>query len=88
MKRSDRLVAMTNYLIEHPMELISLPFFSDTYGAAKSSISEDLTIINRRFQEDGIGYLASISGAAGGVKYIPRLGRNIVNHLLSVCVRI
>ncbi len=27
MKRSDRLVAMTNYLIEHPMELISLPFF-------------------------------------------------------------
>lgn len=74
MKRSDRLVAMTNYLIEHPMELISLPFFSDTYGAAKSSISEDLTIINRRFQEDGIGYLASISGAAGGVKYIPRVG--------------
>ncbi|SES23033.1 purine operon repressor, PurR [Gracilibacillus ureilyticus] len=76
MKRSDRLVAMTNYLIEHPMELISLPFFSDTYGAAKSSISEDLTIINRIFREDGIGYLASVSGAAGGVKYVPQVSED------------
>ncbi|ENH97617.1 pur operon repressor [Gracilibacillus halophilus YIM-C55.5] len=73
MKRSDRLVAMTTYLTEHPMELISLPFFSETYGAAKSSISEDLVIIDRMFQEDGIGYLSSISGASGGVKYIPKV---------------
>ncbi|SHN37540.1 purine operon repressor, PurR [Gracilibacillus kekensis] len=73
MKRSDRLVAMTNYLVEHPMELISLPFFSETYGAAKSSISEDLAIINKMFKTDGIGYLESISGASGGVKYIPNV---------------
>ncbi|MBM7573146.1 pur operon repressor [Aquibacillus albus] len=71
MKRSDRLVAMTNYLIEHPMELVSLPFFSTTYSAAKSSVSEDLAIVNKMFQQEGIGYLESISGAAGGVKYIP-----------------
>ncbi len=73
MKRSDRLVTMTNYLVEHPMELITLPFFSDTYGAAKSSISEDLAIINKMFKEDGIGYLESISGASGGVKYVPNV---------------
>ncbi|WP_114354370.1 pur operon repressor [Saliterribacillus persicus] len=73
MKRSDRLVAMTNYLIEHPMELVSLPFFSEKYGAAKSSISEDLAIVHRIFEEEGVGYLASVSGAAGGVKYIPKV---------------
>ncbi|WP_186575704.1 pur operon repressor [Aquibacillus kalidii] len=72
MKRSDRLVAMTNYLIEHPMELVSLPFFSSTYDAAKSSISEDLAIINKMFQSEGIGFLESFSGASGGVKYIPK----------------
>lgn len=72
MKRSDRLVAMTSYLIEHPMELISLPHFSDKYGAAKSSISEDLAIIHRMFEQNGTGYLQSISGAAGGVKFIPQ----------------
>ncbi|MRH44996.1 pur operon repressor [Aquibacillus halophilus] len=71
MKRSDRLVAITNYLIENPMKLVSLPFFSTTYDAAKSSISEDLTIVNKVFKQEGMGYLKSISGAAGGVKYIP-----------------
>lgn len=83
MKRSERLVAMTNYLIDHPMELISLPFFSEVYGAAKSSISEDLAIINRIFREDGIGYLASISGAAGGVKYIPHVSETKSTHIID-----
>ncbi|WP_181351140.1 pur operon repressor [Thalassobacillus sp. CUG 92003] len=71
MKRSDRLVAMTNYLVDRPRELVSLPFFSDKYDAAKSSISEDLTIINSMFQHEGIGHLQTVSGASGGVKYIP-----------------
>ncbi|MFD1021141.1 pur operon repressor [Thalassobacillus hwangdonensis] len=72
MKRSERLVAMTNYLLDHPQELVSLPHFSKTYDAAKSSISEDLGIINQMFQQEGIGYLQTVSGAAGGVKYIPK----------------
>ncbi|QHE50625.1 pur operon repressor [Pontibacillus sp. HMF3514] len=72
MKRSERLVAMTHYLIEHPQQLVSLPFFTNEYESAKSSISEDLAIINQMFQQQGIGYLQTIPGAAGGVKYIPR----------------
>lgn len=71
MKRSERLVAMTHFILDRPRELISLPFFSEKYEAAKSSISEDLGIINKMFQHEGIGYLETISGAAGGVKYIP-----------------
>ncbi|MFC0525656.1 pur operon repressor [Pontibacillus salicampi] len=71
MKRSERLIAMTNYLIEHPHQLVSLPFFTDVYDSAKSSISEDLGIINERFQKEGIGRLQTVPGAAGGVKYIP-----------------
>lgn len=72
MKRSDRLIGMTYYILEHPMQLTSLPYFSEKYLAAKSSISEDLAIMNNMFQKEGIGYLESISGAAGGVRYIPQ----------------
>lgn len=72
MKRSDRLIGMTQYILENPMQLISLPYFSERFNAAKSSISEDLTIMNQMFQQEGIGYLESISGAAGGVRYIPQ----------------
>lgn len=71
MKRSERLVAMTNYLLDHPKQLVSLPFFSEMYKAAKSSISEDLTIISNMFKHEGIGQLNTVSGAAGGVQYIP-----------------
>jgi purine operon repressor len=44
-RRSERLVDMTNYLLEHPGELVSLTYFAERYSSAKSSISEDLTII-------------------------------------------
>ncbi|MBB6455241.1 purine operon repressor [Salirhabdus euzebyi] len=71
MKRSERIVAITNYFLEHPFELISLPYFSETYVAAKSSISEDLDIIDHMFQQEGIGKLQTVAGAAGGVQYLP-----------------
>ncbi|WP_404450802.1 pur operon repressor [Virgibacillus necropolis] len=71
MRRSDRLVALTNYFLENPREHISLPYFSKQFNAAKSSISEDLDIIDRVFSDEGIGRLETIAGAAGGVKYIP-----------------
>ncbi|MCT2534318.1 pur operon repressor [Aquibacillus koreensis] len=89
MKRSERLVAMTNYLVEHPMELVSLPFFSNKYDAAKSSVSEDLAIVNKMFKQEGIGYLESISGAAGGVKYIPQYSRkNSESFISELCERL
>jgi purine operon repressor len=68
-RRSERLIDMTNYLLNHPRQLVSLTFFSERYGSAKSSISEDLTIIKETFEQRGIGTLQTVSGAAGGVKF-------------------
>lgn len=70
-KRSDRLVDMTRYLLEHPRTLVSLKFFGERYDSAKSSISEDLGIIKRTFQERGTGILETLPGASGGAKFIP-----------------
>lgn len=68
-RRSERLIDMTNYLLDHPRELVSLSFFSERYGSAKSSISEDLGIIKEAFEHRGIGTLQTVPGAAGGVKF-------------------
>ena len=38
-RRSNRLVDMTRYLMEHPRTLVSLKFFGERYGSAKSSIN-------------------------------------------------
>ncbi len=48
-RRSDRLIDMTRYLLERPHTLIPLTFFSNRYESAKSSISEDLSIVKRTF---------------------------------------
>lgn len=86
-KRSERLVDMTHYLLDHPHKLIPLTYFSDLYQSAKSSISEDLGIIKETFEQKGIGLLATVPGAAGGVKYIPKLQereiRDIMKELIS-----
>jgi purine operon repressor len=68
-RRSERLIDMTNYLLDHPRQLVSLSFFSERYGSAKSSISEDLGIIKDTFEHRGIGILKTVPGAAGGVQF-------------------
>ncbi|MFS0577350.1 pur operon repressor [Sporosarcina sp. 179-K 3D1 HS] len=82
-KRSERLVDMTRHLLEHPHELIPLTFFSERYQAAKSSISEDLTIVKETFEEKGVGKLVTVSGAAGGVKFIPQTSEDGVRDLIN-----
>ncbi|MED9787178.1 MAG: pur operon repressor, partial [Latilactobacillus curvatus] len=68
-RRSDRLIDMTRYLLERPHTLIPLTFFSNRYESAKSSISEDLSIVKRTFFNRGTGILETVPGAAGGVRY-------------------
>lgn len=72
-RRSERLIDMTQYLMTHPHELISLTFFARRYGSAKSSISEDITIIKKTFKERGLGILQTIPGATGGVTFTPAI---------------
>ncbi len=74
-KRSGRLVDITHFLLQNPYQLVPLTFFSERYQAAKSSISEDLSIIKEHFEKQGIGTLVTVSGAAGGVKFISKMGK-------------
>lgn len=86
-KRSERLIDMVYYLLEHPHQLITLSYFTKKYHSAKSSISEDLVILKKTFAERGIGKVETISGAAGGVRFIPLLTKGqaleVGNHLVE-----
>jgi purine operon repressor len=86
LKRSSRLVEMTQYLLSRPHTLISLTAFADRYQSAKSSISEDLAIIKEVFEEEGIGELHTLAGAAGGVKYTPKMqAATALTIMTSIC---
>lgn len=83
-RRSDRLIDMTNFLLDHPRELVALPFFVKRYGSAKSSISEDLVIIKRAFKAQGLGVVRTLPGAAGGVEYLPGISEPLARDFLEL----
>lgn len=74
-RRSERLIDMTNYLLDHPRQLVPLTYFAERYASAKSSISEDLAIVKETFEQRGIGTLQTVPGAAGGVKFIVKVSK-------------
>ncbi|HEY0221694.1 pur operon repressor [Lactovum miscens] len=71
MKRSERLVDLTNFLTENPFELLKLSTFTERYESSKSTISEDLEIIRQVFKAREIGEIKTYTGTAGGVEFIP-----------------
>ncbi|EIJ80091.1 pur operon repressor [Bacillus methanolicus PB1] len=82
-RRSERLIDMTNYLLEHPRRLVPLTFFAERYSSAKSSISEDLAIIKETFEQRGIGTLKTVPGAAGGVKFFVKVKEEEVRPFIA-----
>lgn len=88
-RRSERLIDMTQYLLDHPHQLISLTFFAKRYASAKSSISEDITIIKKTFKDRGIGILQTIPGATGGVTFTPAMQEKDAHDMINdLCVRL
>lgn len=68
--RNQRIAAITKTLIENPNKVINLNTFTELFNAAKSTVSEDLFVIKEILNKLSLGRVDTISGAAGGVKYI------------------
>lgn len=83
MKRAERMVAITQVLMLKPNVLTPLTLFAERFGTAKSTISEDLMAVKASLLLSGQGHLETISGASGGVRYIPEIPKEEATHLLS-----
>ncbi|UQS84048.1 pur operon repressor [Bombilactobacillus thymidiniphilus] len=81
-RRSERLIDITNYLKARPHELVPLTFFAKKYQSAKSSISEDITIVKHAFLRNNIGLIQTLPGAGGGVLYTPGINQATANNYL------
>ena len=85
-RRSERLAALTKILADRPNRVVSLSEFVERFAAAKSTISEDLAIIRDVFEREGLGRIETITGAAGGVRYVPVLaGRQALAVVEEIC---
>ncbi len=83
LKRSERIVVMTEYLLNNPNKLIPLTYFVTKFNQAKSSISEDIHIIKTGFKEENIGEVKTLAGVSGGVIFTPTLVEEDAKKILD-----
>ena len=88
-KRTERIGAIVKILSDNPNKIFTLSYFTEKFNSAKSTISEDLIVVKNVFEKLELGQVITISGAAGGVKYIPKTSKTENEEfLLYLCKQI
>lgn len=86
-KRRDRLINITSFLLEHSNHPVTAKSFIEKYGCAKSSLSKDIKIIRHNFAVRGIGRVHTQVGATGGVTYTPKVSPKRTKAIISSIIK-
>ncbi len=85
-KRNERIGALIKILSDQPNKVITLNYFCEIFSAAKSTISEDIVIAKDILEDLQLGTIQTITGALGGVKYIPLIDKErAIEFLQDIC---
>ena len=72
-RRNERMSAMMKILSASPNHIFTLSYFCELFGAAKSTMSEDIDLLREVVRAFRLGELETVTGAAGGVRYRARV---------------
>jgi purine operon repressor len=87
--RNERIGAIIKILSDNPSRILTLKYFTDMFDAAKSTISEDITIVKKIIEQFSFGCVETLPGAAGGVRYIPEVGIDSARDFIrEICTRL
>ena len=82
-RRNERMSAMMKILSGSPNHIFTLSHFCDLFGAAKSTMSEDIDILREVVAQFGLGELETVTGAAGGVRFRTKVKRPEARQFVS-----
>lgn len=82
-RRNERMSAMMKILTDAPNRIFTLSYFCELFGAAKSTMSEDIDILRDVVKEFGLGELETVTGAAGGVRYRAVITRDAARKYIA-----
>jgi len=86
LQRNERISILQRIFCDSPGKVFSLGDFTVMLGCAKSSISEDIDIIRCSLEKFGVGTIETITGASGGVRYLPfSFGGNALKLAENLC---
>ena len=70
-KRNERMAVMMQTLTTSPNRIFTLSYFCEMFDAAKSTVSEDVALLEKTVERFSLGRIETVTGAAGGVRYRP-----------------
>jgi len=82
-RRNERMAALTKILTASPNRIFTLSHFCDLFGAAKSTMSEDIDILKTVLADFELGRLDTVTGAAGGVRFRPGMGKVAAQRMIT-----
>ncbi|MDD2215164.1 MAG: pur operon repressor [Eubacteriales bacterium] len=71
MKRTERVGALIRILSQHPNHTYSLGYFCQLFKAAKSTVSEDVSVAKQLLSTMELGQIETMAGAKGGIRFLP-----------------
>ena len=74
-RRNERMTAMMKLLSGTPNRIFTLSSFCELFGSAKSTMSEDVDLLQQVTKAFDLGEVETVTGAAGGVRYRPAVSR-------------
>ena len=87
LSRKERICCISAILTGSPNKLYSLSYFGEMFGSAKSTLSEDVSIMKDAFAKMDMGEIDVVIGAGGGVRFHPSADgasmRNIMEEIRS-----
>lgn len=81
--RNERIAVLLKRLTDSPGEILTLGSFTEMLNSAKSTISEDINIVQNLLSKLDIGSIETISGAQGGVRFVPRYSKEKAMGILE-----
>lgn len=82
-RRNERMSAMMKILAQSPNRIFTLSYFCDLFGAAKSTMSEDIDLLRDVVGQFNLGELETVTGAAGGVRYRCKTSREDAGRYIA-----
>ncbi|SEF79386.1 purine operon repressor, PurR [Caloramator fervidus] len=70
LNRKERVAAILKILSDNPNKVISLSYFQENFNMARSTLSEDVTILKKVVEDIGVGSVETVAGPTGGVKFV------------------
>lgn len=74
-RRNERMSALMKILSSNPNHIFTLSHFCDLFGAAKSTMSEDIDLLSQVASTFGLGEIETVTGASGGVRFRAKVPR-------------